>query len=200
MSSLKKFTPVRIYKALARRASPFSQLVRKGRITVGTGSYGTPSVITYAGDDATKLVIGNYCSVASSATFLLGGNHPTDRVSTFPVRLRLLLDDEAADGFPSSKGDIVVGHGAWIGHGALVLSGVSIGAGAVVAAGSVVTKDVAAYAIVGGNPARLIRQRFDAEQISEIEKSKWWNLTESEVAAKAEWLNGHHLSGPLPTP
>lgn len=186
----KKLTPTRVYKALEKRASPYSRLVRSGRVIVGMGSYGTPSVVTYAGDDSTRLIIGNYCSVASSATFLLGGNHPTDRVTTFPVRLRLLLDEGAGDGFPASKGDISVGHGAWIGHGALVLSGVSIGAGAVIAAGAVVTKDVAPYSIVGGNPARVIRERFGADNIARIEESQWWTWSADQVANNADWLNG----------
>ncbi|MEW1918640.1 CatB-related O-acetyltransferase [Pseudarthrobacter oxydans] len=189
-SVLKKFTPLRIHKALVKRTSHFSRLVRSGRIIVGRGSYGTPTVITYTGDDHTKLLIGNYCSVASSATFLLGGNHPTDRISTFPIRLRLSLDTGALDGFPSSKGHIELGHGVWVGHGALVVSGVTIGDGAVVAAGAVVTKDVAPYTIVGGNPARRIRDRFDADDIAVIEKSQWWTWSESRIAANADRLNG----------
>ncbi|WP_326498036.1 CatB-related O-acetyltransferase [Arthrobacter sp. FX8] len=189
-SAIKKFTPYRVYKAVMKRVSPFAHLVRAGRVAIGTGSYGTPEVVTYAGDKSTRLLIGNYCSIASSATFLLGGNHPMDRASTFPIRLRLLLDDSAADGFPSSKGDIVLDHGVWVGHGALIVSGVTVGRGAVVAAGAVVTKDVAPYAIVGGNPARFIRYRFSEERIAEIEQSRWWILSEAEMTAKAEELNG----------
>jgi acetyltransferase-like isoleucine patch superfamily enzyme len=187
---LKKLTPLRVYKAILKRSSHFSRLVRSGRILVGRGSYGTPTVVTYAGDDKTRLLIGNYCSVASSATFLLGGNHPTDRITTFPIRLRLSLDTSGLDGFPTSKGDIVLGHGVWIGHGALVLSGVTVGDGAVVAAGAVVTKDVAPYTIVGGNPARPIRARFEADKIEMIAQSQWWTWSESEIAANTDRLNG----------
>jgi acetyltransferase-like isoleucine patch superfamily enzyme len=185
-----KLTPLGVFRGVSRRMSKFSRLARSGRVVIGAGSYGTPDVAIYAGDLDTKLIIGNYCSIASSATFLLGGNHPTDRISTFPIRLRLLSDAHAKDGFPSSKGNIVLGHDVWIGHGALILSGVSIGNGAVVAAGSVVTKDVPPYTIVGGNPARMIRSRFDSETIDSIEKSEWWTWSESEVACRADFLNG----------
>lgn len=198
--AVRKLTPVRVYKAILKRSSPFSRLVRCGRISVGRGTYGTPHVITYSGDEMTRLFIGNYCSIASSATFLLGGNHPVDRMSTFPIRLRLSLDATAGDGFPSSKGSIEVGNGVWIGHGALILSGVTIGDGSVVAAGAVVTKDVAPYSIVGGNPARLIRRRFGEQAIEIVERSKWWTWSESEVAANAERLNGDFLDVDGDTP
>lgn len=192
---LKKLTPVRVYRAILKRSSHFSRLVRSGRVVVGMGTYGTPTVVTYAGDNETKLIVGNYCSIASSSTFLLGGNHPTDRVSTFPIRLRLNLDESAIDGFPSSKGNIVLGHGVWIGHGVLVLSGVTIGDGAVVAAGAVITKDVAPYSIVGGNPARFIRSRFDSDVVDKIKQSAWWTWNESVVAANANDLNGKEVRG-----
>jgi acetyltransferase-like isoleucine patch superfamily enzyme len=189
-SALKKMTPSRVYRALLKRSSHFARLVRSGRVVVGRGTYGTPTVVTYAGDTTTQLIVGNYCSVASSSTFLLGGNHPTDRVTTYPIRLRLHLDESGIDGFPSSKGNIVLGHGVWIGHGALVLSGVTIGDGAVVAAGAVVTKDVAPYTIVGGNPARLIRRRFDDDVMEKIKQSEWWTWSVSAVAANVDSLNG----------
>jgi acetyltransferase-like isoleucine patch superfamily enzyme len=189
-SVLKKMTPARVYRAILKRSSHFARLVRSGRVIVGQGTYGTPTVVTYAGDNRTQLIVGNYCSIASSSTFLLGGNHPTDRVSTFPIRLRLHLDESGLDGFPSSKGNIVLGHGVWIGHGVLVVSGVTIGDGAVIAAGAVVTKDVAPYAIVGGNPARPIRSRFDDDVIDKIKQSEWWTWSESAVAANAQDLNG----------
>lgn len=180
--------PRGVVDALRHRASEFQRLRRAGRVVVGTGSYGAPRVETFAGDGTTRLVIGNYCSVASTATFLLGGNHPTDRRTTFPVR-RVLGGPAADDGFPSTRGDIVVGHGAWIAHEALVLSGVTIGAGAVVAARAVVAKDVPAYAVVAGNPARVVSSRLSPEVVAEVEASRWWELSPDEVVRRAAWLN-----------
>ena len=188
--SVRKLTPMRLFYAIRRRLSPFNKLVRSGRVVIGIGSYGTPTVRIYDGDQSTRLLIGNYCSIASSATFLLGGNHPTNRASTFPIRLRLQADNTYSDGFPSSKGDIVLGHDVWIGHDALVLSGVTIGNGAVIAAGSVVTRSVDPYTIVAGNPARKIRFRIDPEAAAKVEATEWWNWPPDEVVKNVERLNG----------
>lgn len=125
-------------------------------IKVGRKSYGTINIIDFSPSDA-KLVVGNYCSVAGNVYFLLGGEHNLDTISTYPFKVRLFGEEREA----GSKGDIVVKDDVWIGQNAIICSGVTIGQGAVVAAGAVVTKDVEPYAIVGGNPARLIKYRFD---------------------------------------
>jgi acetyltransferase-like isoleucine patch superfamily enzyme len=104
-----------------------------------------------------KLIIGSYCSISKGVQFLLAGEHPVDTISTYPFKVNCFSMKQEA----GSKGDIVVGHDVWIGTNAIILSGVKIGQGAVVAAGSVVTKDVEQYSIVGGNPAKLIRYRFE---------------------------------------
>src|SRR5690242_16726905 len=178
---MRRLTLGRAYCAVRIHLSPFGRLRRRGRIEVGEGSYGTPHVVYFDGDDETRLVIGRYCSVASTSTFLLGGAHPVDRVSMFPFRLRRGLPGAGLDGFPASKGDIVVEDGAWIAHGALVLSGVRIGRGSVVAAGAVVAKDVPPYWIVAGNPAMPIRQRVDDEAVAAIEASRWWERDSDEI-------------------
>ncbi|RAZ30718.1 CatB-related O-acetyltransferase [Microbacterium sp. SMR1] len=188
--SYRKFTPVRIFAAIRKRLSRFARLQRSGRITVGDHSYGTPDVRVFEGDNNTRLHIGRYCSISSDATFLLGGGHPTDRISTYPIRLRMLLPGAGRDGFPSSRGDIIVEDGAWVGHEALIMSGVRIGRGAVVGARAVVTRDVPPYTIVVGNPARVVRARIDEEAQTEAEASRWWEQPASEVAASVEKLNG----------
>ena len=81
----------------------------------------------------------------------------------------------------SSKGDIVVGSDVWIGRGSTILSGVTIGDGAVVAAGSMVTKDVAPFSIVGGNPARLIRMRFDEHTVEKLLVLRWWDWDDAKI-------------------
>jgi serine acetyltransferase len=80
--------------------------------------------------------------------------------------------------------------GAWVGHDALILSGVTIGRGAVVAAGAVVTRDVPPYWIVAGNPATPVRQRLDDDVVAAVEASRWWEMSPSEVAKRADELNG----------
>lgn len=86
------------------------------------------------------------------------------------------------EGFGGTKGDVIIGSDCWICSGATILSGVTIGDGAVVAACSVVTKNVEAYAVVGGNPARFIKWRFDEEQRNMLTASQWWYWAQDEVA------------------
>jgi serine acetyltransferase len=88
-------------------------------------------------------------------------------------------------GHPSCKGDITVGNDVWIGAKSTIMSGVKIGDGAIVAAGALVTKDVEPYSIVGGNPARLLKYRFDKSQIEELLKIEWWLWDESKIKEEA---------------
>ena len=97
-------------------------------------------------------------AIADGVKFLLSGNHQYDIISTYPYELLVLNSNEA--GIAVAKGDIVVGDDVWIGADAIICSGVTIGQGAIVAAGAIITKDVEPYAIVGGNPAKVIKYRF----------------------------------------
>lgn len=129
------------------------------KVVVGKKTYGEIHVTDFSPAD-TKLYIGSYCSIAPNVRFLLGGEHQLYSISTYPFKVLTFGESREA----GSKGDIVVKDDVWIGDGAIICSGVNIGQGAVIAAGAVVTKNVDPYAIVGGNPAKLIRYRFN-EQI-----------------------------------
>lgn len=155
-------------------------LVQQGVVSIGVGSYGIPKVLTFRGCSA-KLFIGPYVSITSGATVLLGGNHPQSWTSLYPFRARFELSGAYADGMPSAKGDVHIGPDAWIGHEALIMSGACIGTGAIVAARAVVTGVVPDYAIVAGNPARLIRYRFDEQIRSRLLATKWWELPRAEI-------------------
>ena len=137
-------------------------IFRLGKVSVGKKTYGVINVTDYSPSD-TRLIIGSYCSISPGVQFLLGGEHQIDSISTFPFKVKCFGHEREA----GSKGDIVVGDDVWIGTNAIICSGIKIGQGAIVAAGAVVTKDVAPYAIVGGNPARVIRYRFE-EKIRRI--------------------------------
>ncbi len=99
-------------------------------------------------------------------------NHNYNVVSTFPFKHRINIDDPR-DLFLDN---VVIGNDVWIGANAIILPGVNIGDGAVIGAGTVVTKDVPPYAIVGGNPARVIKYRFDENTINTLLKIKWWDF------------------------
>jgi virginiamycin A acetyltransferase len=155
---------------------------RPAQVRVGDFTYGRPKV-RFA-ESGAKLTIGRYGSIADGVEVLLGGNHRTDWVTTYPFPALPGLWPEAAGrvDFSTSRGDITIGHDVWIGSQAMILSGVSIGHGAVIAARSVVTRDVPPYAIVAGNPARLIRLRFDQATIAAVQASAWWDLPRETVA------------------
>src|SRR5215213_5809392 len=115
-----------------------------------------------------RLVIGRYCAIAAGVRFLMGGaNHAELGPSTYPFGIFGPPWDTTMDLVMSapSRGDTVVGHDVWLGYSALVLPGVTIGDGAVVAAASVVARDVPPYAVVAGNPARVVRSRFSEDDI-----------------------------------
>ena len=109
------------------------------------------------------MIVGDYTSIASDVLFMIGGGHRMDWASMFPFRSHFRLPGAWSDGHPSSRGDIRIGNDVWIGSGALILSGITVGDGAVIGARSVVTRNVAPYAIVAGNPARHIRARFSPD-------------------------------------
>lgn len=127
-----------------------------------------------------RLIIGKFCSIASGTTFIMGSaNHRISSVSTYPFNVFGGVWSENTPDHLSQlpyKGDTIVGHDVWIGRESVIMPGVKIGDGAIVAAYSVVTKDIEPYCIVGGNPARVIRKRFDQDLIDLLEKVQWWNL------------------------
>jgi len=139
------------------------------------------------------LRVGNYSSISPDATFLLGGEHPTDRLTTFPHRIAMNLDGAGSDGFPCPSTDTIVGSDVWIGAGALILSGVSIGDGAIVAAGALVANDVAPFAIVGGTPAKLIRHRFEPEHRKALLAVSWWDWPIDQVVAAIPMLTSSNI-------
>ena len=132
--------------------------------------------------DVDKLIIGKYCSIGSGAVFMMAGNqgHRMDWVSTFPFYFQANIFKKSINAYEKS-GDTRIGNDVWIGSEAMIMAGVTIGSGAVVAARAVVTKDVPPYAIVGGNPAQVIKYRFDETSIRRLLKLKWWDWTEEEV-------------------
>lgn len=152
-------------------------------VVCGKYSYGELNIISY--NDNFKLFIGNYVSIARNVTFLLEADHYTSHISTYPF-ISKIIDQSKKEAI--SKGDIIIKDDVWIGYGATIMSGVTIEQGAVIAAGAVVTKNVPAYAIVGGIPAQIIRYRFSQELISELIKVDYGKLSKEMVVKNKKKL------------
>ena len=132
-----------------------------------------------------RLIIGKFCSIACGAKFLFNcANHTLKSLSTYTFPLFYedwgLEKSDVATAW-DNKGDIVIGNDVWIGYEAVIMAGVHIGNGAIIAARAVVTKDVPPYTIVGGVPARPIRQRFDEEVVQKLETLKWWDWSAEKI-------------------
>jgi acetyltransferase-like isoleucine patch superfamily enzyme len=132
--------------------------------------------------------VGKFCSIAPMVSVGLG-QHPIDYVSTYPAfysenqpLAKTFCDGEKFSPFKR----VSIGHDVWIGQNAMIMDGVRIHTGAIVAAGAVVTKDVQAYAVVGGVPAKLIRFRFDESVLKALLESKWWDRSDL-------WLQKHYI-------
>lgn len=140
-----------------------------------------------------ELHIGSYCSIADNVTYFLGGNHHTEWVTTYPLSKIRNLPEGPYGPVDSTKGDIVIGNDVWIGSHATIMSGVRVGDGAVIGAHSLVTKDVPPYTIVGGNPAKILKTRFDASTVTRLQKASWWNLEDSQIVKLAPLLESPNI-------
>lgn len=156
----------------------FSAAIAQAGWKIGRLTYGVPQIVNYLSHRLPYLEIGSFCSIAANVEIMFGGAHHIDFVTSYPIGFAKpfvgetirqdLLDDRHAE--------VRIGHDVWLGRGAKIMGGVTIGTGAVVAAHAVVTKDVEPYAIVGGNPAGLIRFRFDEAARAALLDSQWWDV------------------------
>ena len=132
---------------------------------IGYKSYDNNALV-YRWSDA-PLIIGKYCSISYNVRFIMDeGGHTFNTISSYPFKTNKCNMERSG---------IVVGNDVWIGMNAIIMYGVSIGDGATIAAGSVVTKDVAPYTVVGGVPAKLIKEKCTREERTKMQKIAWWN-------------------------
>ena len=132
-----------------------------------------------------KLIIGKFCQIATGVEFVMNGaNHQMNSVSTFPFYTLegWNMKPPAIEDLPL-KGDTIIGNDVWIGQNATILPGVHIGDGAIIGANSVVGSNVFPYSIVVGNPARLLRKKFDDEMTGLLLRFKWWDKSIDEINA-----------------
>ena len=137
--------------------------------------------------------IGAFCSIAHHVS-MHETFHNAQRTTTYLIERNLLACPEGA-GAEISRGPIVIGSDVWIGNGARLMSGVTVGDGSIIGAGAVVTRDVPPFTIVGGNPARHIRARFDPETTTRLMALQWWTWPEERLRAEAEFLIQEHERG-----
>ncbi len=172
------------------------------RIEVGEYSYFTHSgkpeetaqiLAPYLGHGVReRLVIGKFVQIARGSYFITSSaNHPMTGFSTYPFRI---FKPETFGYKDLPVRDTIVGHDVWIGHDAAIMPGVQIGAGAIVAAGSVVARNVPPYAVVGGNPATVIRMRYPDELITELLAIAWWDWPIDKIEANLSALTDGDLS------
>lgn len=125
-----------------------------------------------------QLIVGSFCSIGSGAAFIMAGNqgHRNEWISTFPF---YWMSEEPAfagaqNGYEGA-GNTVIGNDVWIGSEAVIMPGIKVGDGAVIGTRALVTRDVEPYAIIGGNPAKTIRKRFDERTVQMLLEMKWWD-------------------------
>lgn len=134
-----------------------------------------------------RLIIGRFCAIARGVKFIMNGaNHQMSGISTFPFFIFGNGWESArpAAGELPYKGDTIIGNDVWIGYDVLIMPGVTIGDGAIIAARSVVTTDVPPYTVVGGNPAQVVRRRFDADSVRRLQSIGWWTRSPA-------WITKH---------
>lgn len=168
----------------------YRSLYQDERISIGDFTYGTPEL--YANDRKTHATIGKFCSIAESVKICLSVEHRTDWNTTYPFNI-WLPQFSWIEGHPSSKGDVKIGNDVWIGMGATILSGVEIGDGAVIGTNAVVSHSVPPYSIAAGNPAKVIRRRFDEETIERLEKMQWWEWDYKHIYRAIPFLQSNNF-------
>lgn len=158
---------------------------------IGANCYGLP-LIKHQHPEAV-LKIGAYCSFAKNVQIFLGGNHRTDWVTNYPFPA-FFSEAKHINDYVNSKGDVIIGSDVWLCENSTILSGVTIGPGAVIANGAIVTKDVAPYSIVGGNPAKHIKWRFDTSIREALLNTAWWDYPEDEILSIVDKLCSSDLA------
>ena len=144
-----------------------------------------------------KLRIGRFCAIAKDVKFIMNGaNHKISGFSTYPFQIfgngwEKVMPQE---GDLPYKGDTEIGHDVWIGYEATIMPGVKVGSGAIIASKSVVTADVPAYSVVGGNPAEVIKYRFDERTVEELLRIAWWDWSAEKITEYLEAIVGCDLA------
>jgi acetyltransferase-like isoleucine patch superfamily enzyme len=177
----------RIRNALAHLGLPLSDRpVLSPGVEIGRHTFGYGGDTFHVYMEGARIDVGSFCSIHHEARVLAGSEHMMVRPSTFPFNARLFHPEKGNRGEAIDKGTTMIGNDVWIGIGAIVLSGVLVGDGAVIGAGAVVSKSIPAYAIVAGNPAQILRYRFDSATRRRLLALRWWDWDDEKIGAARE--------------
>jgi len=167
----------------------FKGLLKRTNISVGEFTYGHEG-ITYNWCEGAKISIGKYCSIASNVIIQCGGNHRIDWISTFPFGYDSVTSMQISPvkGHPKNPRDVIIGNDVWIGNNVTLMGGTVIEDGAVIGMNSHVYGLVPAYSVFSGNPAKLVKYRFEAEIITLLRELQWWKFSHEKVLSVANKL------------
>jgi acetyltransferase-like isoleucine patch superfamily enzyme len=163
-------------------------------MSVGKYSYGYPTIKW--NNPNSKLIIGNFCSIAADVTVYLGNGfgHDSKFVSTYPFGyIHQSIFTNARNNSKNTNGDVIIGNDVWIGENVIIMSGVRIGDGAIIANNSHVVKNVEPYSLAGGNPAKHIKYRFTKNQIDALLKIQWWNWSDEKINRHLDLLTNANI-------
>lgn len=166
------------------------------RVVHGKHTYGVEYIKVWdydiPNDSDLKVLIGNFCSIANDVFIFLAGNHNYKKLSTYPFNCFGWSNSEPC--LSKTNGSVIIGSDVWIGKSVTIMSGINIGDGSIIASNSVVTKDVEPYSIVGGNPAKHIRYRFNVEDINDLLSIKWWEWEDEKIKDNISLIDSDDIS------
>ena len=160
------------------------------QVYAGRYSYGEISVVMFNTVD--RLLIGDFVSIANGVRFLIGGEHCTQNLLTVPVDILITKSFRYNDTI--SRGGVTIGNDVWIGTNAIILGGVKVGQGAIIGAGAVVAKDIPSYAVVVGNPARVVKYRFSEDLIQKMLKIDFSRIDTSFLSSNMPLLYSEDMN------
>jgi acetyltransferase-like isoleucine patch superfamily enzyme len=167
------------------------------RVAIGFGTYASGQPLIRPHHPNNRVIIGKFCSLANDVSIFAGGNHPLSFVTTHPIKL--FLNNAEFPSWTSDCGDgnevTTIGNDVWLGHGCTILSGAAIGDGAIVGACTVVRGKIPPYAITIGNPATVIRYRFDENTINRLLALAWWDWPVEKIKCAVNSLGSNDLAG-----
>jgi acetyltransferase-like isoleucine patch superfamily enzyme len=161
----------------------------------GKYTYGNPEIKWNT--DNSKVIVGNFTSIAANVTIYLGNGRGHDKsfVTTYPFGKihKNIFNNSSICASANTNGNVIIGNDVWIGENVIIMSGVTIGDGAVIANNSHVVKNVEPYSIVGGNPAKLIKYRFTQIQIQKLLEIKWWDWDNNKINSNLHLLCNYNI-------